>query len=311
MTHTYQKTCATSATVIILLILIFNLPSHAQAIPNDQKAGSVLVFPYYTSRAATQTDTRLSISNVGPRTTYFHIFLIDGSSCQPADLFLCFTPNASVALKASEYDPEMTGWFLGVAVNLQGIPIQNNALIGNAFLTEGEYVNNYNAEAFWARDAGLATVDIWTATLNFNGIGYDQIPNQLEAEIQSPLDAPNQKLVTVGLSGDLTGGQISGATQVGPGLVYNGNEVPFASFSLFLNGNCQAFGTVSTTNPRVPFGMARLIPAGQVGTMKIGVGAAVGLLFTSRSGKWNGIRPLHKLAFTNSTLTIPLFPPVC
>lgn len=32
-----------------------------------------------------------------------HLFLIDGTSCQQADLYLCLTPNASFSFNASDY----------------------------------------------------------------------------------------------------------------------------------------------------------------------------------------------------------------
>ena len=133
---------------------------------SDQKAGSVLVFPYYTSKASTKADTRLSITNVGTQQAYAHIFLLDGATCQQADYSVCITPNGSFNFKASEVDPETTGWVLVVVTDAQGRPIQNNTLVGNAFLKDGLYVGNYGAEAFWANSAQVATLNANnTATL--------------------------------------------------------------------------------------------------------------------------------------------------
>jgi hypothetical protein len=115
---------------------------------SDQKAGALLVFPYYTSKAATQSDTRLTLSNVGDKVVSVHLFFIDGTSCQQADFFLCLTPNGSFSFKASEYDGETMGWLLAVAVDAQGRPVQYNGLIGNAFVRDGAYVGNYGAESF-------------------------------------------------------------------------------------------------------------------------------------------------------------------
>ncbi len=279
---------------------------------SDQKAGSLLVFPYYISKAAEQKDTRLTISNIGTQQTIVHLFFIDGASCQQADQYLCLTPNASFAFKTSEYDPETTGWVLAVAVNAQGLPIQNNALIGNAFVKDGDYVDNYGAEAFRTSANTPANTGGLTATLVFNGnLAYDSVPNQFAVEIQSSLDAAGQKIVTVGLSGDLTTSRLSGAAQVGTGQVFNGNEKPFGSFSAWLQESCQASALISTTSPRVPNGLASMIPAGQVGTLKFNVGAAVGLLLTPRTATWKGIRTLHKTQTVATMLTIPIFVPVC
>ena len=241
---------------------------------------------------------------------FVHLFFIDSTNCQQMDLFLCLTPNASFSFKASEYDPGTTGYLLAVAVNNQGVPIQNNGLIGNAFVNDGSSTGNYGAESFRANSPMVATVSGNTAKLFFDGVGYDAVPNQLVTEIQSPLDAVGQQIITAGLSGDLTTGAISGATQVGTGLVFNEKEV-FASFSVLLTGTCQARATISTTSPRVPNGLGNLIKTGQAGLLKINVGGAVGLLLTPRTATWKGIRTLHKTQTVMTMLTIPIFVPVC
>ena len=199
-----------------------------------------------------------------------------------------------------------------MAVDANGNPVQNNSLVGNAFVIDGEYMDNYGAEAFWANSPVVAVPNAnGTATLFFDGGSYDAVPSQFAVEIQSPLDAAGQKIVTAGLNGNLSTSQLTGAGQSGTGLIYNGNEKPFGSFSAFLSGNCQAIATISTTTPRVPNGMSTMIPKGQVGTMKFNVGGAVGLLMTPRTANWKGIRTLHKTALTVTTLTIPVIRPVC
>ncbi len=294
---------------------------------SDQKAGSLLVYPFYTSKAQDRRDTRVSISNVGPTSVTVHMFMLDGSSCNQADQFVCLTPNASIAFKASDLDPEVTGWVFAVAVDgLTGYPITANSLIGNALVSDGEYVGNYGAEAFWSK-GDPATINpatsggFGTATLNFNGGdmtapavgGYDLLPSQFAVELQSTNDSYGQKLVTVGMTGDITEGSPKGAGQVGIGQLYNGNEKPFGSFSKILNDGCQAMAVISASVPRVPLGMAYLIPAGQVGTMKFFTGGGVGLIMTPKTlgNKWSGIRSLHKLSTVSKTMTIPVFTPAC
>ncbi len=226
-----------------------------------QKPGSLLVFPYYTSNAATKADTRFTLTNVGAQFAYVHLFFIDGASCQPSDQFLCLTPNASYAGKASETDAETTGWILAVVVNAQGLPIQANQLIGHAFVNEGEYVGNYGAEALQGRSPNVAAIQGDTALLFLDGVGYDAVPNQLAVEVQSPLNAPNQRVVTVGLRGDLNASTMTGAAQIGTGLLINGNETPIGSFISWLNGSCQAIATITNGSPRVVSGMNKLIPS--------------------------------------------------
>lgn len=301
---------ADSASATLTVVLLPPVPP-APTVPGGSKPGSVLVFPYYTSSGAGNTDTRITISNIGDTNVIVHLFLIDGTTCQASDFFLCLTPHASFSFKASEFDPEVTGWVLAVAVDQNGNPIQNNVLIGNAFVQDGAYRGNYGATAFAARSAMPATLLNDVARLNFNGFGYDPVPAQLAVEIQSPLDAVGQRLVTVGLSGDLNASQMTGAGQTGTGMIINGNEQPLGSFVRFLNGSCQAIAPITATSPRVPGGMNFMIPKGQVGTMQFRVGAAVGLLMTPQTATWNGIRSLHQTGVTNATITIPVIPPSC
>ncbi len=241
---------------------------------------------------------------------YVHLFLIDGSTCQQADLFLCLTPNASFSFKASDYDPGNTGYVIAVAVNAQGVPIQNNVLIGNAFVNTPQFADNYGAESFWANSFAVATVSGNTATLWFDQIGYDAVPKQFAVEIQSPIDAPGQQIVTAGLIGDMTVGPLVGAAQVGTGLAFNEQE-KFVSFSSWLTGSCQVRATISTALPRVPNGLGNLIATGQAGHLKFNVMGAVGLIMTPRTAPWRGIRTLHKTQTVATTLTIPIFVPVC
>ncbi|HEX4950335.1 MAG TPA: hypothetical protein VFZ34_26960 [Blastocatellia bacterium] len=304
---------------------------------SDQKAGSLLVFPYYTSSSGqTKADTRISISNTGNQFAIVHVFYLQGRDCTQADQFVCLTPNASIVMRASDFDPENTGYILAVAVDGNGIPTQNNGLIGNAFVNDGDYVGNYGAEAFWrhnnARTPLVDTNKDDVAVLDFGG-RYDYVPCTLTTEIQSPKDAPGQRVVTAGLFGDISGldplriGSIRGAGQVGIGQAYNAQE-KFASFSRWLNGACQADARITETSPRVPSGLGSLIGAGNAGTIKFNVGVvvgspifgvpsgdviggAVGLLMTPKTNAWKGIRTLHKTKQTISFVTIPVFMPYC
>ncbi len=188
--------------------------------------------------------------------------------------------------------------------------MQNNVLIGNAFVNDGLYVDNYGAENFWAHSASVAAINGDKATLFFDGGGYDAIPRELTAEIQSPVDAVGQKIVTVGMRGDLTESGLTGAGQTGVGVAFNAQERA-VSYSSFLSGNCFATATISTTSPRVPGTMTGLIGRGNSGTLRFSISGGVGLLMTPKTAKWNGIRGLHKTRLTTSNVTIPVLKPNC
>ncbi len=311
--------------VLVLLILgTSTIGSFADDVSGPAEVtGSVLAFPYFTSNLANDWDTRITIANTdyyrregaaAPvlATVYAHIFIIDGQTCSQADQYVCLTPHATISFLASEIDPEVTGYLLVVAVDGNtGNPINQNSLIGDAFVSEGRYVGNYGASAFRAYGNPGINMD---GSLNFGDLvnGYDFVPTRYAFSIQSPVDTPGQRIVTASLSGDLSNGILAGAGQSTVGFVYNGNEKPFGSFAGFHQGGCQAITVIGLTSPRVPTGMAKVVPAGQVGTMTLTTRPTVGLFMTpTGNNKWSGIRGLHKTRYSTANLLIPIFSPVC
>ncbi len=284
---------------------------------SDQKPGSVLVYPYYTSNAQAKSDTRITLSNLGATNVIVHLFLLSGNNCQQADQYVCLTKGASISFKASEQDPEMTGYIVAVAVNEMGAPIHRNQLIGNAFVNAGDVVGNYGAEAFAAIDgvvlAGQQIVAVapdGTAGLTFGGV-YDRAADQFAVEIQSPNDAAGQQIVHVSLAGNIATAALTSVAQLGTGLLWRGDEKQ-GSFVRFISGNCQSINTINATTPRVPTGLGVFLPKGSIGTLTYATNVgSVGLLLTPKTNTWSGIRTLHKTRTVNSTLTIPVFMPVC
>lgn len=311
-----------------LVVFVFLGIASAQSWAGDisgpsEVTGSILVYPYYTSNSGTGADTRITIANTEiyrregamaptPSTAYVHIFFIDGRTCNQSDQFVCLTPNATFTLKASDFDPEVTGYVIAVAVDKDtGNLVNQNSLIGDAFVADGKYVGNYGAEAFQAYGNPGINND---GVINFGNLtnGYDYAPTRFAFSIQSPVDAPGQRIVTASIGGDINAGILFGASQFGIGAIYNGNERPFGSFAGFHVGSCQATSVIGLTAPRVPFGMSILIPSGHIGTMQIPTGPAVGLFMTPiGNNKWSGIRSLHKNRINTATLAIPMYIPVC
>ncbi len=307
--------------------------------PSDQKPGSVLVYPYYTSNAQNKWDTRITLTNtagtlsVAPApvpmipaagSIYVHIFFLRGGDCQQSDMYVCLTKGASISFKMSEQDPETTGYVVAVAVDGNGFPISYNTLIGNAFVTAGDNVGNYGAEAFAALPAiGQPTANAGaggaTATLGFNGgiaiapavPGYDRGADQFAVEIQSPNDATGQAIVHVSLNGDIAGAGVSSVAQAGTGLVVRGDEKQ-GSFVRFISGNCQSVNVINAGAPRVPTGLGIFLPKGSIGTVVYNTNVgSVGLLITPKPNAWSGIRTIHKTRLRDSALIIPVFMPVC
>jgi hypothetical protein len=305
--------------LLVLTLLVTLVPAAAQtSFPSpgvsDQQAGWMLVYPYYNSRAAnSKEDTFVTITNASSNTTVaVHLYFIDGRNCAQADMFLCLTPNASQSFKASEMDPDITGYIVAYVVAQDGVKAgcpdtTATVLIGNAFvnLPNDSIQGAYGAEAFGSTGAFCTILDANTAQLTFNA------PNRFAVEVQSPLTIPNQRLVMAGLAGNLNS-SLSGTGQVGAGQLINGNETPSGSFTGWISEGCLTQAVLTNGSPRVPNGVGRLIPAGEVGTIKFNVRAAVGLLMVPDNSQGrSGIRSLHKLGTTSTTLTLGVFPLGC
>ena len=272
------------------------------------------MFPYYKHNAQNKVDTRLTITNIGKRGINVHFLFLDGATCTEFDQFVCFTPNASIEWKASNFDPENSGYVIAYTVDNMGRPISYNGLIGNGFVNDGEYVGNYGAEAFaspLAIGANIgAAVDALSWAINFDGAALDMMPTAFAVDIQSPLDAVNQRVLLAGLRGNAYSGSLSGTAQVGTGLAYNGHEA-LRSFSPYFGGGCFSNKGITETSPKVSGQLSSLIPKGEVGTIRFNVAGAVGLLLTSNKNYFSGIRTLHKTQTGPGTLTIPLVMPDC
>ena len=280
---------------------------------SDQKPGSLLVFPYYKHDAQNKVDTRLTITNVGKLGINVHFLFMDGATCTEFDQYVCFTPNASIEWKASQFDPQNKGYVIAFVVDNMGRTISYNGLIGNAFVNDGEYVGNYGAESFASSfpvgaftDGGIGS----GSAISFNGVNYDQAPTAFAVDIQSPVDTVNQKVVLAGLTGNAIGNSLEGTRQAGTGLAYNGHEA-LRSFSPYFGGGCFSEKIIDATNPKVSGGLSALIPKGEVGTIRFNVRAAVGLLMTSNKNTFSGIRTLHKTQVGNSIIIVPQFMPDC
>src|SRR5262249_826179 len=104
---------------------------------SDQKAGSVLIYNFYTSSPAradhaTPHHIRQNMPAAIPR------FFVAGGSCSVADSFLCLTPNQTASFKASDLDPGTSGYLVAVAVDIDtGCPISFNCLIGDEYVKLG------------------------------------------------------------------------------------------------------------------------------------------------------------------------------
>jgi hypothetical protein len=105
---------------------------------SDQRPGSVLIYPAYssTSAALQRENARINLTNTDPtRRAVARLFFIDDDSASVADAFLCLTPNQTVSVLASDFDPDVSGYLIVVAVDERsGCPVNFNHLIGDEYV---------------------------------------------------------------------------------------------------------------------------------------------------------------------------------
>ena len=150
---------------------------------SDQKAGSILVYPIYTSSSANPAaqNTVMSITNTSQTSASFvHLFFVS-NTCSVADTFICLTAQQTATIDAFGEDPGITGYLIAIASDgVIGCPNSFNFLIGDEYVKFADgYFGSLGAEAFSALFQGSVpgcdenSVD---ATLRLNGLpnGYNR-----------------------------------------------------------------------------------------------------------------------------------------
>ncbi len=292
-------------------------PGTPNSLSSDQRPGSILIFPYYTSDAtgATQHDTRFSITNTDSfLPAYLHMFFVDGNSCSVADNFICLTPSQTVSFLASDLDPGVPGYLIVIAVDKNGCPTNFNRLIGESYIKQPPgFVANLGAVAVPAIDVTACDISETFTTINLDGKQYNRLGRVLAFDnIPSVTDGNTTMVVLNSIGGNL--GET--ARNIGPlfGLLFDDQETGF-SFSLN-PAVCQLRATFGASFPRSAPRFTEVIPSGHSGWIKLGLqneGAMVGVMLnaSSNTSGYRGGHNLHMLTLGNTNLTIPIIAPPC
>jgi len=302
--------------------LIPTRTADGQAIPgSDQKAGSVLIYPVYTSGSdPIRENTRISLTNVNPQLPAFvHLYFIDGSTCSVADAFICLTANQTATFLASDLDPGTTGYIVAMAVNSDGCPINFNYLIGDEYAKfQSGHAGNLGADAIPAVAGGFTPCTGSTATIRFDGVSYAPLARTVALDnIPSRADGNDTLLILNRIGGDLL-------TRAGTltnlfGLLYNDAETSL-SFSLRPNV-CQFRSTISNNFPRTTPRFEQFVPAGRSSWLKLystddialnGASFNFNANATASANAFNGGHNLHTMTTTTSaSYTLPVLPVSC
>ena len=291
---------------------------------SDQKAGSLLVYNIYTSAASggNTQNTRINITNTSvTASANVHLFFVS-SDCSIADSYICLTPAQTASFLASDVDPGVRGYIVGISVDDNGCPVSNNFLIGDEYVKFATgHAANLGAEAFAAIGPIACDPNAPSADLAFSGVagGYNKLPRVLAvSNFPSRADGNDTMLIINRIGGNYSTG--ASTTGVLFGNLYDDGEQPF-SFSI--GGACQVLNSLSDSFPRTTPRLSVIVPAGRSGWLKLyNQGADAGILgaainfnsaASSQANAFNGGRNLHKLTLTagTQTITVPIFPPSC
>jgi hypothetical protein len=287
------------------------VPFPIDGVPNDQKAGAVLIYNAYTSDAANPAtaDTRINITNVDQFSgVAVHLFFLRGTDCNVADSFLCLTENQTATFQMSDLDPGVSGYIIAIASFENGVPWRGGRLIGDAYV---RYASGHAANL-----AAVAT-DFLGLSISQDGTAANVVigaPKVLAVDnIPSREDGNDTLLILnrIGATSDLFAG-IGGVGSVF-GILYNDVETPY-SFS-FSGGTCQFRNSINSPTPfRLTPPLNSIIPGGRSGWMRLApanvlTGAVINRNTTDLG--FNGGHNLHHLTLANATLIIPIIPSNC
>lgn len=323
--------------LVLFVLLTLALPTQAAdpgtPIPSDaavisQKIGSVLVYPFYTSNAAglNTQNTAISITNTtSTMVAFVHLYFVDRSTAKVNDTYICLSASQTANFLASDVDPGVTGYLVGVAVDANGCPISFNFLAGDEYikLAAGQ-TSKLNAEALAALYNGVlpgCSASSVSATLRFDGssTGYNQLPRTLGCDfLASRADGNNTILILTRIGGNYLA-TTSGTVGAVSGKLFDDQPVTY-SFS-FSSSAVQFQATLNNSFPLLTPGFETIIARGRTGWLKLWATSDYGLFgvllnfnaneATTPAAFTNG-QLLQKLTLaTSDSMTIPVFPPSC
>lgn len=157
---------------------------------HDQRAGSLLIYNYYSSRFPDgSADTRVTLTNTHEALgVQVNLYFVDGATGQPTPGLLNLAPTQTQTFSVSDYDPNITGYIIALAVNEVGDPMQFDFLLGTAIITQS---------------GQQATLGALAVPINPNDY-YAALPRQLALDqIPSPADGVKQMLVINRIDGSV------------------------------------------------------------------------------------------------------------
>ena len=306
MIHSAIHNSIKTAAVVAVLTCLCGLVQAQGSGISDVKPGSILFFNKYTSNPSTPQlqDTQINITNVNTDSGInIHMFFVDGSTCSVSDFFLGLSENQTASFLASDYDPGVQGYIVGVAV--AGGPTQFNYLIGDLLIREldGKLANLAAVGVEKLSPGSEPDLGNGTAALIFDGTMYDRLPVVAAASSFNSQVTHSTNLALYSPTANLMIGGPNNITVFT--LVFDDSENPF---STTIRVPC--FTQFPLISLRVAGGsINNVVPVGATGWIKLNAinRPLLGAILT-RGPVFNGGHNLHGIAFLPIyTIVVPNF----
>lgn len=283
---------------------------------SDQKPGSVLIFPRYSSDfyESARNNATLSVTNTSPSdTAYVRMFLVSSADCSSVEISFCLSAQQTQSFKMSDYDPGTKGYCIVVASNQNGQPVQFNWLIGQAQMRIPVGGNSYYdatapALVLAKRSGGAVTIANNSAEMAFDDAMYDRLPSQLAADnVPSQVSSQNSTVLSVMRPISNLGG-----ASVNPSATITAYNNAGTASAVSRSLSCYYEGALSSLRFS-PTALNTLIPTDSTGWLKLSTADSLPLIgMQFNSGKYTSGAQLRALAYTaDYRISVPIKAVTC
>jgi hypothetical protein len=149
---------------------------------SEMKAGSVLLFPRFTS--GMYGTSRIVLTNTHPTQRARIRLILNGlaGTATTGEQILSLFPNQTTSIDPGEILADQKGWAIAIAIDARALPHNFNFLIGSSLVSnsDGQW-NGYSPLAIAKNSSGAVArnTDVETSDLLFDDEQYDRLPSVL------------------------------------------------------------------------------------------------------------------------------------
>lgn len=302
----HRLALANHSLVVPVLSATPGFPYPASSEASDNRAGSVLVFPFASvSTTSPNSETALlTLTNTHGAMVDVQLFFVRGmtGAINPlATMLLTLPPHAPRSVPASAFPSGFRGYVIAVAVDgSSGCPIAFNHLIGDVDvkLGSGHFASLPATAVAALYDGAVSGCTTGDAVLRFDGLDYNRLPRGLALDSAGSGADGNFTLFVL----DRIGGALDAA--LGPiGMVNGSFYDETGSPSAFdFNAPPQFLGSF---DPGIPAGLTTWFEAyPALGVAMVGSTLSFNANAASVASAFSGGHNLHVLTLATDTLTL-------